>query len=94
METQMHITIILAIINIALLLWILISNALSYKKFKAEYTLFTIIFAGVFLLQYVVGAYFYFTNMELYPSMIATQLMVLTLIQTAAFGYMLWMALQ
>ncbi|MBR9700291.1 hypothetical protein GOV11_00290, partial [Candidatus Woesearchaeota archaeon] len=94
MEAQMTVAMIFALINIVLLSGIIVLNLKSYMRIKAEYTLFMILFAGMFLVQYVMGAYFYFTNMSLYPGEIATHMMALTMVQTVAFVYMLWMEWQ
>lgn len=94
MEVQMKITIGLALMNILLLLGIIVLNLRSYKRMRAQYTLFVITFAGLFLLQYIVGAALYFTNMDLYPTEISTHMLTLTGIQTIAFAYLLWMEWQ
>jgi len=94
MELQMQITIGLAIVNIFLLSAIMSEYWQSYKRMRAEYTLFSMLFAGLFLLQYVVGAYLYFTSMHVYHPSVAWHLLILTGIQTIAFAYMLWMLRQ
>lgn len=94
MIVQMKITIGLALLNIALLLGIIILNLGSYKKMRAQYTLFVITFASLFLLQYIIGAVLYFTNIDIYPMEISAHMLTLTAIQTIAFGYLLWMEWQ
>jgi len=94
MDTEMQVTVGLAFVNILLLFLIIGTNIQSYRKMRAEYTLFSIIFALMFLLQYVVGAYLYFTNMDVYHPSIAVHMLILTGIQTIAFGYLLYMLRQ
>ncbi len=94
MELQMQITMVLALVNIVLLLAIMSTEASSYRRMRAEYTLFIIIFTGMFLLQYFVGAYLYFMNMEVYHPSVAWHMLILTGLQTGAFAYMLWMLQQ
>lgn len=94
MFVQMQIALGLAILNIFLLIAIVTLSVGAYRRMKADYTLFVIIFSALFLLQYIVGAWLYFTNMDIYHPTVSWHMLTFTAIQTVAFGYMLWMEWQ
>jgi hypothetical protein len=94
MFLQMKITAGLTALNVLLLLAIVGFNARSYAKMRAEYTLFVLVFAAIFLLQNIVGAYYMLTNMEFYVEAVTTHMLVLSGLQTVAFSGLLWMQLR
>lgn len=94
MMLEMKIATWLGILNTLILLAVMYFSYKSYRKLKADYTLFVIIFAGLFVLQYLINAYFFFTNMDFYSLEVSRNILALTVLQTIAFGYLLWMELQ
>lgn len=84
----------LGIVNTLLLLAIIGTNIKSYLKFKAQYTMFIIVFAGLFLAQYAMSAYHFFNTMEVYTFGMESHLLILTIMQTIGFAYFLWMQRQ
>lgn len=94
MLLQMQITSVLSTINVLLLLGIIWQNVQSYRKMKAEYTLFMIIFASLFLLEHAIGAIMFFTHQHYYVPEVSNHVLALTIIQTIAFAYLYWMERQ
>lgn len=94
MYTEMLVATWLGIANMLVLVAIIALNVRSYVRFKADYTLFVIVFSALFVLQYLVSAYFFFTHMSFYSIEVSRHILALTILQTAAFGYLLWMELQ
>ncbi len=84
----------LGILNTILLSTIIGINLKSYIKFKAQYTLFIMIFAGLFLAQYLVSAFHFFASMQVYTFGMDTHILILTIMQTIGFALFLWMQRQ
>jgi uncharacterized membrane protein len=94
MDTLQTSLLSLGVVNTLLLLAIISINISSYIKFKAQYTMFIIVFAGLFLAQYAMSAYHFFSTMEVYTFGMEWHLLILTGMQTIGFAYFLWMQRQ
>ncbi len=94
MNVQMQATTALIAINILLLIGIVGVNVRSYLRMRAQYTLFLIVFSGLFLLESLVSGYFLFTNMEFYVPQVGAHILALTGLETVAFAALLWMQRQ
>ena len=102
MDTLQSILLALGITNTLLLLGIIGVNLRSYMRFRAQYTLFIMVFSSMFLLQYLMSAYHFFMSMSVYSLGGATvptygmgsHLLILTALQTVAFASFLWMQRQ
>jgi hypothetical protein len=102
MDLIQEVLLALGIVNTLLLLFIIGVNIASYIKFKAQYTLFIIVFAALFLAQYLMNAYHFFMSIQLYsfagaevPTYgMGVHILVLTVLQTIAFASFLWMQRQ
>lgn len=88
---QHQVTTALLALNIILLLVIIWFNGTSYMKVKAQYTVFLLIFSAIFLIENVTSLVFFVKNLELYIPKMATHVLVITGLQTVAFGCLLWM---
>jgi hypothetical protein len=94
MMLQMKITTALIALNILLLLGIVGLNARSYLRMRAQYTLFLIVFSGLFLIESLVSGYFLFTHMDYYVPQVSNHILALTGLETVAFASLLWMQRQ
>ncbi|MDD9953262.1 MAG: hypothetical protein OXR66_02920 [Candidatus Woesearchaeota archaeon] len=82
------------LINIGLLIGIITLNIKSYIRVRASYTMFILVFAGIFLIQNLINGYFFLTNMELCVSKIGWHMIILAGLQSVAFASLMWMELQ
>ncbi len=94
MEMELSIAMGLSVLNLVMILIILGINVKSYMKMKAQYTLFMIVFAILFALQYIWSLLLFWQNMYVYNTMFGHHVLILTVFQTLAFGYLLWMEWQ
>jgi hypothetical protein len=94
MNAQMHAITALTLINTLLLVIILVINLRSYLRMRAQYTLFVLLFTGLFLLQNLVSGYYFLTMMSYYVPEVTTHILILSICQTLAFSTLLWMQRQ
>jgi hypothetical protein len=94
MMIQMKLVSVSTIINILLLLYLFVANIRSYMRVKAQYTLFLLVFIGLFLVQNMVSGYYLLTMMEYYVPDVGTHILILSVLQTIAFALLAWMQRQ
>ncbi len=82
----MQITTLLTGVNIVLLLALLYVYLGNYMKLKSSFTLGLISFVALFLIQNVVSMYYYVTMMPYFVMAVETHVLILTVLQTAAFS--------
>jgi hypothetical protein len=94
MLMELKIVAALSVVNILLLSAIIILNIHSYVKMRAQYTIFMLVFAAIFLIQNLMGSYFYFAHMSYYVVEVSRHILIIKVAEVLAFGYLLWMQWQ
>lgn len=93
METQFLIAHVFTGINLVLALALLIVYAKIVAKTKSTFTFGLLLFAAFFVIQNAVSFYFFTTMMPFFVPEVASYVMVLSMLQTAALGtlnYITW----
>jgi hypothetical protein len=90
METQMLVAHIFTGINLALSLALLVVYARILSKTKSSFTFGLLLFAALFVIQNAVSFYFFTTMMPFFVPEVASYVMVLSIIQTAALATLNW----
>jgi hypothetical protein len=86
----MDVTFMAAFANLLLLGGLLYPSIRNVVRTRSPIAVGLLIFVAVFLIENVFAVYFHATMMPLYAPPIELQAMVLRLIQTGAFGTLLW----
>lgn len=94
MTLLMQITFWLAVINIALLVYLTIAHLRMMRSIKTSFTIGLLLFVLVFLIHNILAAYFYLTMMELYAVGAEIPVFIITLIETIAFSIFVWIIRQ
>ena len=81
---------ILTLLSIVLLVALLVIYSKNMRSLRSSFTVGLFVFALLFLIQNVVSAYYYWTMMSYYAPEVEIQVFVLSLLQTAAFGLLLY----
>lgn len=82
----MNVTTILTGVNILLVLGLMFVYVKSCMKIKSGFIVGLLIFAALFLIQNVVSFYYFVTMMPYYVNGVDIHVLVLTILQTLAFG--------
>ena len=80
----------LEIVNVLLLAGILLAYVQNWRKIKAPITAALIVFAGLFLVQNLIGVALGSMGMMYFASEVEAYAMLLTAIQTVGFAVLLW----
>jgi hypothetical protein len=90
METEFLLAHIFTGINVVLSLALVAVYARIIAKTKSSFTFGLLLFASLFVLQNAVSFYFFTTMMPFFVPEVATYVMVLAIIQTAALATLNW----
>jgi hypothetical protein len=91
MTLEMQITEALTGVNVLLLLSIIYVYLVNLRKSRSQFTYGLLAFALLFLIQDAVSFYFYYTMMPYYSDAVGLQVLILTGLQTIAFGLLNWL---
>ena len=84
-------TIGFVIINIFLLAWIFIIQAKNVKLIKSPFPIGLLLFVFIFLIQNLFAFYFYVTMMPLFVDGLDVPVLIITILETIAFGVYLYL---
>ncbi len=90
METQFMLAHIFTGINLLLALALLALYAKIVAKTKSTFTFGLLLFAALFVIQNAVSFYFFTTMMPFFVPEVASYVMVLSILQTAALATLNW----
>ena len=88
----MHFTTALTGISVLLLLFLFVVYVKNYRKMKSSFTLGLILFASLFIILNGVNFYYFITMMPYYVEAVGTHVFLLSLLQTLAFGVLVWLS--
>ncbi|MDP3917202.1 MAG: hypothetical protein Q8Q42_02845 [Nanoarchaeota archaeon] len=90
MISAMDLTAVLTGINLLILLALMCIYGKNWKRIHSGFTSGLFIFALLFVLQHVITIYFYITMMEYYSPQVTTNVLIQAILQTIAFGTLLY----
>ena len=94
MTPLMQINFWLAVVNVALLIYLAIIHIKMARSVKSSFTIGLLLFVLVFLVHNILAAYFYLTMRALYAPGTEIPVLVITLIETIAFAIFVWLTRQ
>lgn len=83
----------LSALNVGILASLIYIYAGNYRQLSSKFSLGLLVFASLLLVENVLALYFNYTMMGLYKEKVASQIMVLRVVETASLmvlGYITW----